>query len=353
MSEDFRILPTDVPQNYGVANWSFETIQAIHANFDTLFSKYGTITNLQSTDGNITNLTSSNGVITNLLSTNGTIFNLISTSGTITNLNSTRGLVTGLLSASGTIDFLTCISGHISHLTVDTLTIPPLPSTNNLNAVTYDTVTNEISYRPNSLTPAGVISQYAGTSAPLGYLMCDGSAVSRTDYQVLFNVIGITYGAGDTSTTFNLPNLKGRIPVGLDSSQTQFDTLGEIGGSNTNTLTVSQIPPHSHTGTTDTGGLHSHGTTDPGHTHGSNATGGTFGLAYSDGNNTVTNVDFSSGELNVWVPPQTLNIYSNTTGLTINNGGSHTHTFTTNATGSGSAINNLQPYIVVNYIIKY
>ena len=353
MSEEFRILPTDVPQNYGVANWSFETIEAIHANFETLFANYGTIVNLQSTDGNITNLTSTNGVISNLLCTNGTVFNLISTSGTISNLNSSIGRINGLYSLSGTIDNLTCISGSISHLTVDTLTIPPLVSSNNLNAVTYDTISNQILYRPNSLTPPGVINQYAGSSAPLGYLLCDGSEVSRINYSDLFSVVGTTYGVGDGLNTFNLPNLKGKIPVGLDSLQSEFDTLGKTGGSKTNTLNVNQLPSHTHSGTTDSAGIHTHGITDPGHAHSSNATGGTLGLAFSDGNNTVESTDFSSNELNVWTPPLPLTINSNTTGISINNSGAHTHTFTTNSTGSGNSVNNLQPYITVNYIIKY
>ena len=62
-------------------------------------------------------------------------------------------------------------------------------------------------------------------------MICDGRAVSRSDYSELFAVIGTTYGSGDGSTTFNLPNLKGRVPVGKDSSQTEFDTIGETGGS--------------------------------------------------------------------------------------------------------------------------
>ena len=77
----------------------------------------------------------------------------------------------------------------------------------------------------------GTILPYSGTTAPDNYMICDGSAISRTTYAELFAVIGTTFGAGNGSTTFNIPNLKGRVPVGLDSSQTEFDTLGEKGGS--------------------------------------------------------------------------------------------------------------------------
>lgn len=94
-----------------------------------------------------------------------------------------------------------------------------------------DTDLNDIKNVINTNTPVGSISMYAGSTAPSGWLICDGSAVSRTDYADLFSVIGTTYGTGNGSTTFNLPNLKGRVPVGIDSSDTTFDTLGETGGS--------------------------------------------------------------------------------------------------------------------------
>lgn len=83
----------------------------------------------------------------------------------------------------------------------------------------------------------GTIHPYAGSTEPVGALLCDGSAVSRTTYAALFAIIGTTYGAGNGSTTFNLPNLKGRVPVGRDAAQAEFDMLGETGGSKTVTLT--------------------------------------------------------------------------------------------------------------------
>lgn len=152
------------------------------------------------------------------------------------------------------------------------------------------------------LCPTGVISAFAGSSAPTNWLLCDGSAVSRTTYADLFSLFGTTYGSGDGSTTFNLPNLKGRIPVGRDSSQTEFDTLGESGGSKTHTLTTSEMPSHSHTQRSGAS---------------LNVTGGAnSGLAYDH------------------------------FGSTINSN------MVTADTGGGQAHNNLQPYLVVNYIVK-
>ena len=90
--------------------------------------------------------------------------------------------------------------------------------------------------------PIGGILPYPSSTAPTNWLICDGSAVSRSDYSELFAVIGTTYGSGDGSTTFNLPNLKGRVPVGKDSSQTEFNSIGETGGSK-------YIQDHYHLGT--------------------------------------------------------------------------------------------------------
>lgn len=149
--------------------------------------------------------------------------------------------------------------------------------------------------------PIGAITSYAGSTAPTNWLICDGRAISRVTYSDLFNAIGTTYGAGDGSTTFNLPNLKGRVITGLDSSQTEFDTLGETGGEKKHLLTDNEIPPLT--------------TYAPSQTTGGN-------MAY-------------------------LNDWSGYTGTGLGNI-PITKTKTTNA----SEHNNLQPYITLNYIIK-
>jgi microcystin-dependent protein len=75
----------------------------------------------------------------------------------------------------------------------------------------------------------GIIAPYGGTTAPTGWLLCDGTAVDRTTYATLFAVIGTTYGAGNGSTTFNLPDMRGRFPLGKAASGTG-STLGSSGG---------------------------------------------------------------------------------------------------------------------------
>src|SRR5262245_20713237 len=113
-----------------------------------------------------------------------------------------------------------------------------------------DAVANAI----NSMT--GLVLPFAGSSAPTGGLLCDGSAVSRTTYAALFAVVGTTYGAGDGSTTFGVPDLRGRFPLGKAAAGTG-SSLGASGGS----------IDHTHTGAahTHTGPSHAH--TSAGHTH--------------------------------------------------------------------------------------
>lgn len=162
-----------------------------------------------------------------------------------------------------------------------------------------------------SQVPTGVVSSFAGSTAPDGWLICDGSAISRDSYAALFETIGTTYGSGDGSTTFNLPNLKGKVPVGFNASETEFDALGETGGAKTHTLTEAEMPAHDHGGST--GGPEVSGSA-------------------------VNVPDNSSGTL------------THPGGGSFRALGSHVHDIPSD--GGGGAHNNLQPYIALNYIIK-
>jgi microcystin-dependent protein len=157
-----------------------------------------------------------------------------------------------------------------------------------------------------ALVPSGTINQTARATAPTGYLLCDGSAISRSTYASLFDAIGTAYGVGDGSTTFNIPNLQGRVPVGRDSSQSEFDVLGEVGGAKTHTLTEAQMPAHTHSWSAQSAG-------DVNDFLGGSAA--SFGISAS---------------------------YNAST-----NYGSFLST-----TGGNQAHNNLQPYVVLNYMIK-
>ena len=282
--------------------------------------------------------------------------------------------------------------------------------------------------------PAGSIQPWPTNVAPDGWLLCNGSAVSRTDYPYLFNTLvpslgtvtvtiaspgvftlanhGLTvgdgvfltttgalptgfsanqmyyvqsvptsstftltglrtntvtgyslgspnatsgtqsgthtlwscrFGNGDGTTTFNVPDLRGRVVVGRDSAQTEFDSLGEIGGAKTHTLTESEIPSHTHSGTTtNTGSSHRHWISGAAYDDGNMSTSGTantqdYGLAADAGSYSQSDTDKIYGRFSSF------------------NGSLHTHTFTSSSQSGtpGGAHNNLQPYMALNYIIKH
>lgn len=94
--------------------------------------------------------------------------------------------------------------------------------------------------------PVGTMIPYGSAETPDNWLSCNGQAVSRTTYSHLFKVIGTSYGEGDGSTTFNLPDKRGRVSVGYDPDQAMFNKVGAKVGSNTHTLTVDEMPKHQH-----------------------------------------------------------------------------------------------------------
>lgn len=211
----------------------------------------------------------------------------------------------------------------------------------------------------------GTVLPFAGAAAPNGWLLCYGKAVNRADYPNLFAAIGTTFGACDGSTTFNLPDLRGRVPAGKDNmggtpanrlttagSGVDGPTLGAAGGSQAHTLTTAQMPAHAHTAT-DAG--HSHGVTDPTHAHtvydpghshtydritASQPNGSGVSNTTSTTNNTTTNTGAATTGIG---------IYAAATGISVNNGSAN---ISVASQGGGGAHNNTQPTIVLNHIIK-
>lgn len=175
---------------------------------------------------------------------------------------------------------------------------------------------------------SGIVMAFAGNPAPAGWLLCDGTAVSRTTYAQLFANIGTAYGNGDGTNTFNLPDLRGRTPVGLDGGQTEFNAIGKTGGEKAHATTIAEMPSHNHT-TNTTGAGHTH---DMGFEYSTDTQLGGTGTRVTD----LQNLTGGSG--------------TNATAVPNSAGSGHTHGV--GNTGSGAAHNNLQPYMVMNYIIK-
>jgi microcystin-dependent protein len=170
---------------------------------------------------------------------------------------------------------------------------------------------------PQEMVPTGVYLPFGGSTAPDGYLLCNGSAVSRRTYAGLFAVIGTTFGVGDGSTTFNVPNLVNRLPIGAGG----LYAAGATGGSKD-----AIVVTHNHTATS--------AVTDTGHAH----TGGEY-----SGSNTL-----GAGALGVHArlvgAPTAGNTGSTTTGVTV--------ATTVDNSGASGTDANLPPYIASHFIIK-
>ena len=158
------------------------------------------------------------------------------------------------------------------------------------------------SINSKSSLPSGTVTSFAGNNAPKGWLLCNGETVSRETYKFLFEIIGTIYGNGDGITTFTLPDMRGKVSVAAGTGVGLTNrVLGTVGGEENHLLTINEIPSHTHT---------------------------------YDKQNGVQNIDAP-----------------NATGITaadeiissVNSG----------ATGGGAAHNVMQPYVVLNHIIKY
>jgi microcystin-dependent protein len=153
------------------------------------------------------------------------------------------------------------------------------------------------------LVPTATVVPYCGASGPTGWFLCDGSAYSIVTYNNLFSVIGYTFG-GSEGSTFNVPDLRGRLPLGVSSGISGFSNknIGQTGGSETHTLSIDEIPSHTHDVNTD----------------------------ITAGGTRTYDIELASQRPNIG--------YNN---------------LTTSSTGGGHAHSIMQPFMALNFIIKY
>lgn len=203
----------------------------------------------------------------------------------------------------------------------------------------------------DATVPVGGIILWTTGTAPAGFLLCDGGTASRSVYSDLFNVVGTTFGVGDGSTTFNVPDMRARFPLGYKSGDPDADPFGGTGGEAAHTLLLSEVPFHDHG--TDTGGQSdSHIHVDAGHTHnlgglGNNDfagrdSGSTIGLVVlavadsidatlDDEGVTFTNLDNDYADLGTE---------------------SVDHTHSIGGAGGGDPFPSMPPFLVLSFIIK-
>jgi microcystin-dependent protein len=206
---------------------------------------------------------------------------------------------------------------------------------------------------PNlAVVPVGAVQDYAGTTAPSGWLICDGSQVSRVTYKSLFDVIGVAFGVGDGSTTFNIPDARQKFILGKAASGTGA-TLGSSGGAIDHTHTMG-----AHTHSIGSGGSHSH--TVNSHAHSGPSHSHSFSGTTDDGSGSAGGAT-SGADIFPSLSNHT-HAYSGTTGAegTGNTGssspgtdsqGSHDHGGSTGSASAGTSGTANPPYLSLNKIV--
>ncbi|CAF1525851.1 unnamed protein product [Adineta ricciae] len=264
------------------------------------------------------------------------------------NSNSLQAPTTSLFTEVKTL--MRTIESNVEKLRLNTdRQLTELQSSDSIVKKDIEKLTVHTSYASPSV---GEIRLYSGTelSVPHNWTFCQGQELSRTTYHKLFYVIGTSFGNGNGHSTFNVPDLRGRVAIGRDPSAIRANyalETGAAGGHAVHTLTTVELPTHHHESgslKTEMSGSHTHGIKEPGHAH---------SLRYDDRGYFSGKKDWVK---NIHYPHSSatqLATSTTYTGVEVYASGSHTHTLTGNtaSTGNGSSFSLLNPYQILEYII--
>ena len=210
----------------------------------------------------------------------------------------------------------------------------------------YPTFDQNLHLEECMIIPSGTILPYGGDDAPAGFFLCDGTEFVRLDEAALYAIIGTKYGVGNGSTTANLPDLRGRVPVGLDVGWGDFDELGKTGGEIEHTLTEAEMPIHSHTQNAHTHTQNAHTHTQNAHTHTQDAHAHDFNSTDGDALTVYGGVVTTLGLKRTSIVYAATALNQNSTPTNQNS------TPTNQNTGGDGSHQNMSPFQIVNFIIR-
>lgn len=197
-------------------------------------------------------------------------------------------------------------------------------------------------------SPTGSVMDYAGVTAPVGWILCDGTSYPTATYPALFTVIGYAFGGSDVN--FNVPDCRSRMTVGAgQGTGLSSRALAAKGGEETHLLSIAEMPSHSHTDSGHNHTQNSHTHTDSGHVHSFGGTNINYG-AFTPTGGPASNGLFAAGASGT--SPYLSGVATASAGISTNTATNIASNAVITNTGGGTAHNTMAPFVVFNKIIK-